>query len=120
MQVCSPVMAEHPGHAAWKRLYDGASGVFSFVLRPMPEPMLARFFDGLEVFGIGLSWGGFESLVVPVPSGDTLAMRLTEGRGQLVRIAAGLEAVDDLVQDLQRGFDAMNDASSLAMAAQAA
>ncbi len=120
MQVCSPVMERHPGHAAWKRLYDGASGVFSFVLRPMPEPMLARFFDGLEVFGIGLSWGGFESLVVPVPSGDTLAMRLTEGRGQLVRIAAGLEAVDDLVQDLQRGFDAMNDASSFAMAARAA
>lgn len=120
MQVCSPVMEKHPGHAAWKRLYDGASGVFSFVLRPMPEAMLARFFDSLSVFGIGLSWGGFESLVVPVPSGDTLAMRLTEGRGQLVRIAAGLESVDDLVQDLQRGFDAMNDASHFAMAARAA
>lgn len=120
MQVCSPVMENHPGHAAWKRLYDGASGVFSFVLRPMPEPVLARFFDGLEIFGIGLSWGGFESLVVPVPSGNTLAMRHIEGRGQLVRIAAGLEAVEDLVRDLQKGLDAMNDVTPFVSAVKAA
>ncbi|RYF34153.1 MAG: cystathionine beta-lyase [Comamonadaceae bacterium] len=120
MQVCSPVIEGHPGHAAWKRLYDGASGVFSFVLRPVPEPVLAAFFDQLAVFGIGLSWGGFESLVVPVPSGDSLAMRATAGCGQLVRIAAGLEAVEDLARDLHQAFDAMNLALASSTPAKAA
>ena len=120
MQVCSPVIEGHPGHAAWKRLYDGASGVFSFVLQPMPEPVLARFFDQLAVFGIGLSWGGFESLVVPLPSTGSLALRSTPDCGQLIRIAAGLEAVEDLARDLHQAFDAMNAASTMSTAAHAA
>lgn len=120
MHVFSPVMPGHPGHAEWKRLYDGASGVFSFVLKPVPEAVLARFFDSLRAFGIGLSWGGFESLVVPVPSGRTLAMQQVQGGGQLVRIAAGLEAIEDLVEDLRQALDSMIDVSSLALSAQVA
>jgi cystathionine beta-lyase len=86
----------------------------------MPEAVLARFFDSLRVFGIGLSWGGFESLVVPVPSGRTLAMQQVDGAGQLVRIAAGLEAVEDLVEDLRQALDSMIDVSSLPSSAKAA
>lgn len=106
-RVLSPVVATQPGHADWKRLYGGVSGLFSFVLACDDEVALDAFFGALQLFGIGLSWGGFESLMVPLAMPATPATAGLNGRGQLVRLHAGLEAVEDQIQDLTRAFDAM-------------
>lgn len=107
LRVLSPILPEHPGHSHWRRLYSGSSGLFSFVLRPVAPAAMDAFFGQLRVFGIGLSWGGFESLMVPITPSDTLCMRGLEDAGPLIRVHAGLESVEDLVRDLQGAFDAM-------------
>lgn len=109
LAVFSPVLADHPGHADWRRLYQGASGLFSFVLGCDEECRLDAFFQSLRVFGIGLSWGGFESLLVPLPMPEVAATRGLAGAGQLIRLHAGLEACDDLIDDLERAFVALAD-----------
>ncbi|MGO3892275.1 MAG: cystathionine beta-lyase [Paenalcaligenes sp.] len=104
-RVCCPGLASHPGHATFKRLFRDVSGLFSFVFEPMPEEKLAVFFDSLRIIGIGLSWGGFESLVVPLvarPASQIHDDYLKEG--QLVRIHVGLENIEDLTNDLQQAF----------------
>jgi cystathionine beta-lyase len=65
-RVMHPALPEDPGHALWKRDFLGASGLFAIEMRPMPAPAFARFIDRLHLFGIGLSWGGYESLVLPM------------------------------------------------------
>lgn len=112
-RVLSPSLHDHPGHAAWRRLYSGSSGLFAFVMKPVPESVLEAFFDSLSLFGIGLSWGGFESLMVPLPSPDTLAMSAVVGGGQLIRVHAGLESAADLRNDIEVAFDAMHIHSSV-------
>jgi len=104
-RVMHPALPGDPGHALWQRDFSGASGLFAVALRPMPRPALAAFFDTLRLFGIGLSWGGYESLVLPMdkPRRNTGAWPL---HGPLVRIHAGLEDADDLAADLQRGLAA--------------
>ncbi len=102
--VYSPVVEQHPGHAAWKRLYRGTSGLFSFALRLPHARALDGFFQALQLFGIGLSWGGFESLALPMTPAGTAVV--PEGC-QLIRMHAGLESVGDLIDDLQRALQAM-------------
>lgn len=106
--VLHPGLESHPDHALWKRDFSGASGLFSVVLKPVPEAAYAAFVDGLEIFGMGASWGGFESLVKP---GNPKAERTATSwphDGPLLRIHAGLEDVDDLIADLEAGFDRLN------------
>lgn len=104
-RVMHPALPQDPGHALWKRDFLGASGLFSIALRPMPRAALAAFVDSLQLFGIGLSWGGYESLVLPMdaPRRNTAAWDL---QGPLVRIHAGLEDAQDLAADLRQALQA--------------
>ena len=104
LRVIHPALPGHPGHALWKRDYTGSSGLFSIVLKPAPEAAVAAFLDGLELFGLGYSWGGYESLAIPFDCSATrTATRFAPG-GPTVRFSVGLEDIEDLKADLDRGF----------------
>ncbi len=105
-RVIHPALETDPGYALWKRDFSGASGLFSFVLKgPVPEAALAAMLDGLELYGMGASWGGYESLILPQdPSHMRTATRWEES-GTLLRVHAGLEDPADLIADLERGFE---------------
>ena len=104
LRVIHPALSDHPGHALWKRDYAGSSGLFSIVLKPAPEAAVAAFLDGLELFGLGYSWGGYESLALPFDcTAVRTATRFAPG-GPTVRFSVGLEDIEDLKADLERGF----------------
>ncbi len=102
-----PAMESHPGHALWKRDFTGASGLFSVVLKPVPQKAVYAFLDTLELFGIGASWGGYESLAIPFDCAAVRTATRWEPGGPTVRFHIGLEAVEDLLADLERGFAAL-------------
>jgi cystathionine beta-lyase len=104
LRVLHPALPEDPGHAIWKRDFSGACSLFGIVLQPRyTEQDCFRFVDGLKLFGIGASWGGYESLALPtLPSVTRSVTRLPEG--QTVRLHVGLEEVDDLLADLRQGL----------------
>ncbi len=106
-RVMYPALPEDPGFALWQRDFSGASGLFGAVFRDYPRAATDAFFDALELFGLGYSWGGYESLVVPTdPARFRTATEWPEpGRG--LRIHVGLEDPDDLIADLERGFAAL-------------
>jgi cystathionine beta-lyase len=107
-RVLHPALPSDPGHALWKRHFTGASGLFAIVLKPVPHTALAAMLDGLQLFGMGYSWGGFESLVIPFDcAGYRTATKLAPG-GPTLRLHIGLENVEDLKADLERGFAAFN------------
>jgi cystathionine beta-lyase len=104
LRVIHPALPDHPGHALWQRDYSGSSGLFSIVLKPASEAGVAAFIDGLELFGIGYSWGGYESLALPFDcTAVRTATRFSPG-GPTVRFSVGLEDLEDLKADLERGF----------------
>ncbi len=103
-RVMHPALASDPGHAMWKRDFSGASGLFSVVLKPVQETQLAAFLDGLELFGMGYSWGGFESLVIPFDPRSYRTATTWSDAGPALRFHIGLECVDDLKRDLEAGF----------------
>lgn len=104
-RVLHPALEDDPGHALWKRDFLGASGLFGVILKPLDKAQLSVFFRRLSLFGIGLSWGGFESLALPVDSFPrSHARRYPEG--PMLRIHAGLESVDDLIADMTQALDA--------------
>ncbi len=106
-RVLHPALDDDPGHAIWKRDFLGASGLFSVILQPVSEPALHAFLDTLRLFGMGFSWGGYESLVIVFDcSGYRTATRWQPG-GPALRFHVGLEDVGDLIADLERGFAAM-------------
>jgi len=107
MRMLHPAMASHPGHALWKRDFTGASGLFSVVLKPVPQKAVYAFLDTLELFGIGPSWGGYESLATPFNCAPARTATRWEPGGPTVRFHIGLEAVEDLIADLERGFAAL-------------
>lgn len=105
--VLHPGLPGAPGHELWKRDFGGACGLFSFMLKEQPSSAkLAAMVDHLEHFGMGYSWGGFESLITPVTAHKS---RVTPWpyKGQLLRVHIGLEHPDDLIHDLQAGFERM-------------
>ena len=109
-RVLYPPLPDDPGHALWKRDFRGAAGLFGVVLRTDSERAVAAMVDGLELFKIGASWGGFESLIVPAqPNLQRSAVPWREG-GYLVRINVGLEGVDDLIADLEAGLGRLGQA----------
>ena len=101
-RVLHPGLESDPGHALWKRDFSGACGLFGLVLKPAPEAAVAAFVDGLQHFGIGYSWGGFESLVIPAHIRRSTIPFAAEG--PVLRIHAGLEDAGDLIADLERGL----------------
>ena len=106
-RVLHPALETDPGHAIWRRDFTGACGLFSIVLKPMPQAAAYAFLDALTLFGIGASWGGYESLAVPF---DATAMRSATRwapGGPTIRFHIGLEDVSDLIADLERGFAAL-------------
>jgi cystathionine beta-lyase len=107
-RVLHPALPSFPGHEIWKRDFKGASGVFSFVLKTNAENARAKthaFLDTLTYFGLGYSWGGFESLAVPVNLSDRTIRKAPED-GVVIRLQIGLEDVADLQKDLETGFAA--------------
>ena len=102
LRVLHPALSTHPQHGLWKRDFSGASGLFSVVLKPVPRAALAAMLDGLTLFGMGASWGGYESLVTPFIPGRTATVWPHEGHA--LRFQIGLEDVADLQADLDAGF----------------
>ncbi len=100
--VLYPALSNAPGHEIWKRDFKGASGLFSVILKPAAEESVAKLLDGLELFGMGFSWGGFESLVVPFKPHRTATNWTAEG--PCLRFHIGLESPEDLIDDLKQGF----------------
>jgi cystathionine beta-lyase len=104
LRVLYPALEDDPGHAIWKRDFDGAASLFGVVLKPVSEAAVRALIDALELFGIGSSWGGFESLVIRAnPRKYRTATKFDPG-GPLLRFHVGLEDTDDLIADLERGF----------------
>jgi cystathionine beta-lyase len=111
LRVIHPARPDHPDHALWKRDFTGSSGLFSVVLKPVSASAVAALLDGLELFGLGYSWGGFESLVIPFDCASYRTATQWAPGGQALRFSIGLEDLDDLKDDLARGFERMNAAS---------
>jgi len=107
LKLLHPALPSHPGHALWKRDFTGACGLFSIVLEPVPQQAVYAFLDSLELFGIGPSWGGFESLAVPFDCAPVRTATRWAPGGPTVRFHIGLEAVEDLLADLEAGFAAL-------------
>ena len=112
IRVLHPALESDPGHAIWKRDFTGASGLFSVVLKPASQKAVDALLDTVKLFGMGYSWGGFESLVIPFDCAPyRTATRWAPG-GPTLRLHIGLEDVEDLKADLERGFAALKAASN--------
>lgn len=103
-RVIHPALPTDPGHDLWKRDFTGASGLFSIVLKPVPHASVAAMLDGLSLFGMGYSWGGFESLILPFDPSAYRTATTWQAEGPALRLHVGLEAVEDLKADLEAGF----------------
>jgi cystathionine beta-lyase len=104
--VLHPALESCPGHALWRRDFSGASGLFSIVFKPVAQTAVNAFLNELTLFGIGASWGGFESLAIPFDCAPIRTATKWAPGGPTVRIHIGLEEIDDLIDDLERGFAA--------------
>jgi cystathionine beta-lyase len=107
-RVLHPGLESDPGHAIWKRDFTGASGLFSIVLKPAPQKAVDAMLDTVKLFGMGFSWGGFESLVISFDCDSYRTATKWAPGGPTLRLHIGLENVDDLKADLDRGFAAFN------------
>jgi cysteine-S-conjugate beta-lyase len=107
-RVLHPALESHPGHTIWKRDFTGASGLFSIVLKEAPQKAVDALLDAVELFGMGYSWGGFESLIIPFDCAPYRTATTWAPGGPSLRLHIGLEDVGDLKADLERGFAAFN------------
>jgi cystathionine beta-lyase len=105
-QVLHPALPGAPDHELWKRDYTGACGLFGFVLKPAPDAAVDAFLDTLSLFGLGFSWGGFESLAIACDPQLAIRKFRKTYPGPLVRLHVGLEDPQDLIADLRKGLDA--------------
>ena len=103
-RVLYPALESDPGHALWKRDFDGASGLFAVMFEAAPKAAVAAFVDGLEHFALGASFGGYESLVLPIDPTPYRTATRWQAPGPCLRFHIGLEDPDDLIRDLEAGF----------------
>ena len=107
LRVRHPALPSDPGHAIWQRDFTGACGLFAFTFKPVPESAVISFLNGLSLYGMGASWGGFESLAIPFDCVPYRSATKWAPGGPCVRLHIGLEDVGDLIADLERGLAAM-------------
>jgi cystathionine beta-lyase len=112
LRVMHPALESDPGHAIWKRDFTGATGLFSVVLKPVPEKAVHALLNALTLFGMGYSWGGFESLVIPFDCTEYRTATRWRPGGPALRFHIGFEQIEDLKADLDRGFAAMRAAGA--------
>ena len=103
-RVLYPALKDDPGHDLWKRDFSGASGLFSIILKDVSRDAVAAMVDGLELFAIGASWGGYESLMIPNVMANVRTATEWSAAGPSLRLHIGLEDPDDLIEDLEKGF----------------
>jgi cysteine-S-conjugate beta-lyase len=103
-RVLHPALESDPGYSIWRRDFKGSTGLFSVVLKPAPDDAVAAMLDGLELFGMGFSWGGFESLVIPFDCATYRSATEWRPAGPALRFHVGFEDLDDLKADLDAGF----------------
>jgi len=106
-RVLYPALPGDPGHALWKRDFRGASGLFTVEFKPCSKAAIRALVGALKLFGVGYSWGGFESLVVPADPQKSRSIADWRNAGPMLRFHIGLEAVEDLRADLERGLAAL-------------
>jgi cystathionine beta-lyase len=107
LRVMHPALESDPGHHIWKRDFTGACGLFSIVLKPTSEQSVHAFLNELALFGLGYSWGGFESLAILFDCTEYRTATKWAPGGPAIRFHIGLEDPDDLIADLERGFGAL-------------
>jgi cystathionine beta-lyase len=106
-RVFHPALPEHPGHDLWQRDFNGSNGLLSFELLDADPAYVERFIDSLQLFGLGASWGGYESLITVADTTDRDSAA-DRSLNPVLRLHVGLEDVEALIEDLQRGFAAMD------------
>lgn len=104
-RVLYPALPADPGHAIWKRDFSGASGLLAVVLHPVPKAAVDAMLNVLALFGMGASFGGFESLAIPMNPAPLRSVARWAGDGPYLRLHVGLEDVEDLLADLEHGFE---------------
>lgn len=109
--VLYPALPGAPGHDLWKRDFTGASSLFTIVLKPVSHAALTAMIDGLEYFGLGYSWGGYESLLITFDTTKIRSARPWPYKGPGIRLHIGLEHPDDIIKDLDQGFGRLRAAS---------
>lgn len=107
-RVLHPALPSDPGHALWRRDFLGACGLFGVELKPAGKPAVAAMLDGLKLFGMGYSWGGYESLILPTDDGIHRTATRWQASGPMLRLHVGLEAVEDLKADLAAGLERLS------------
>jgi cystathionine beta-lyase len=110
-RVLYPALPDDPGHALWRRDFQGASGLLGILLNPCPDKAWHALVEGLELFGLGASWGGYESLIMPNRPERYRTATAWDTSFPSIRIHAGLEDPDDLIADLEAGFARFHEAS---------
>jgi len=104
-RVLYPALPSDPGHAIWARDFSGASGLFGVLLNPAPKAAVDAMLNSLALFGMGASFGGFESLAIPITSTRLRQLTRTTGESPYIRLHVGLEDPADLIADLEQGFE---------------
>lgn len=107
LRILDPADAQHPQHALWQRDFSGANGLFSVQMQPLDETALSALLDSLQLFGLGYSWGGYESLVLPFDVSSQRDDTQWSQPATWLRFHAGMEAPEDLLADLESGFSAL-------------
>lgn len=109
--VRHPAFGDCPGHAVWRRDFSGANGLVTIVLQPASKRALAAMLDGMKLFAMGYSWGGYESLIVPIDPAAARSATVWPYSGPCLRLHCGLEDPADLIDDLEQGFARLHAAS---------